>query len=65
MPEIDDGLVFVVHRVRRGKKKFLLGFVVEIDAPGETARTDRTHETFLDAGRGHRFFQVVDVGLKR
>ena len=61
---IDDGLVFVAHGVGRGEQKLFFGLVIEVDAAGEAARADRTHEALFGAGRGQRLFQIVDIGLE-
>ena len=59
---IDDGLVFVVHRVGAGVQEFLVGLVVGVGDARGTAWGDRAHEALLDAGRLHRRLEIRDVG---
>jgi hypothetical protein len=59
---IDDRLVFFAHGVGGGEDEVLRIVVMHVLAAREAARADGAHETFGDAGRRHRLFQIVDVG---
>ena len=62
-PGVDDGLVFLAHRVGAREQELLVGLVIPIRNTRGAAGRDRGHEALLDAGGLQRRLEVGDVGL--
>ena len=64
-PGIEDGLVFLAHRLGPGVKELLVAVVIGVGNPVGAAGRDGGHETFRSPRCLQRRFEIVDVGLER